>query len=53
MNTFIALLFIIGLCLAGAESDPSTPMTLGEIAINVTGLGMFVLSMVLASGMRR
>ena len=52
MTILVSLMFIVGLCLAGAESDPRTPLSLAEILINVTGLGLFVFSMALAHGMK-
>ena len=52
MTILVALMFIIGLCLAGAESDPRTPLSLAELVINATGLGLFILSMILAHGMK-
>jgi hypothetical protein len=48
MTTLSAILFIVGLALAGADPIEAQPMSLWQLAINLTGLLMFGCSLYLA-----
>ena len=49
MTYIAALLFIIGLALAGADPIEAQPMSLWQLAVNLTGLLMFFVALWMAS----